>query len=116
MKTSITSIMVVIIASFIGALGPIYLKKGSQKFSLNPIKLIKNKEIMIGFFLYAVATIIFIPALRWGEVSVLYPFVATTYIWVALLSVRFLNEKMSSYKWLGILSIILGVVMIGIGS
>jgi uncharacterized membrane protein len=60
--------------------------------------------------------LLFIPALKGGDLSVLYPFVALAYIWVSLLSVKFLGEKMNKFKWLGIALIIIGVSFIGIGS
>ena len=66
--------------------------------------------------LFVIGTMLFIPALRGGDLSILYPFVSLSYIWVALLSVRFLGEKMNKYKWIGIALIILGVSFIGIGS
>jgi len=59
---------------------------------------------------------IFIPALRGGDLSVLYPFVSLSYIWVMLLSIKMLGEKMTKLKWLGILLIISGVSLIGLGS
>ena len=71
---------------------------------------------MGGVALYGVGTVLFIPALRGGDLSVLYPFVSLNYIWVSLLSVRFLGEKMNRLKWLGVALIILGVSFIGIGS
>jgi uncharacterized membrane protein len=116
MATSLFSIFLVIVATLIGAFGPIYLKRGSGGFTLNLFKLVRNKNIMIGLFLYAVSTVIFVPALKGGEISVLYPFVALTYVWVSLLSVRMLGEKMNSNKWMGIFFIVLGVVLIGFGS
>jgi len=61
-------------------------------------------------------TVLFIPALRGGELSVLYPLVALVYVWVSLLSVRFLGEKMNPMKWLGIALILLGVTLIGLGA
>ena len=36
--------------------------------------------------------------LKGGDLSILYPFVALTYIWVSLLSVKFLGEKMNLIK------------------
>jgi drug/metabolite transporter (DMT)-like permease len=116
MATELWAMGLTILATFVGASGPILLKKGSKKFSLNPLKLIKNYHIVGGFFLYALGTILFIAALRGGELSVLYPLVSVTYIWVAFLSKRFLKEKMNKYKWVGILLIILGVAFIGIGA
>src|SRR3989344_9299657 len=102
MRTEIWAMVLVIIASFVGALGPIYFKKGSKDFGLNISKLMKNYNLMIGVFLYGIATIIFIPALKGGELSVLYPLVSLTYIWVSLLSIKLLGEKMNRLKWIGI--------------
>jgi drug/metabolite transporter (DMT)-like permease len=116
MATQLWAIALVILGTIAGAFGPILLKKGSKKFSLNPIKLLKNYPIVGGFFLYCLGTMLFIAALRGGELSVLYPLVSVTYIWVAFLSKRFLKEKMNKYKWAGILLIILGVAFIGIGA
>ena len=55
-------------------------------------------------------------SLRGGEVSVLYPIIATSYIWVSFLSIFFLNESMNNFKWLGVTSIIAGIILIGYGS
>jgi uncharacterized membrane protein len=117
MATSIWAIVVIIGACIIGSLGAMFLKKATLKISFFNIKsIIFNKELMIGVLFYAVGTVVFIPALKYGELSVLYPFVATTYIWVSLFSIKFLNEKMNRFKWLGIICILIGVSFIGIGS
>ena len=75
-----------------------------------------NYHLFGGVILYALGTIFFIPALKGGDLSVLYPFVALGYIWVSLLSVKFLGEKMNKFKWIGISLIIIGVTFIGLGS
>ncbi len=116
MATELWAVGLVILGTIIGALGPIYLKKGSKNFSLNIVKLITNYNLIAGCFFYGLATIVFIPALRGGELSILYPFVALTYVWVSILSVKMLNEKMNAIKWLGIACILIGVSFIGLGS
>ena len=116
MAAQLWSIALVILATIIGAFGPILLKKASAK-RLSKIKsLVTNYHLFGGVALYAVGTILFIPALKGGDLSVLYPFVALSYIWVSFLSVRFLGEKMNKLKWLGIALIIIGVTFIGVGS
>ncbi|MBD3249564.1 EamA family transporter [Candidatus Woesearchaeota archaeon] len=115
MTTELWSIGLVIFASAIGSLGPIFLKKASANVSFS-VRSLFDKKLIAGIFFYGMATIFFIPALKGGDLSVLYPLVATMYIWVSLLSVNFLNEKMNKFKWIGILSIILGVAFIGLGS
>ena len=116
MPTELWAIGLVITATFVGAFGPILLKKASAKKLSKISSLIKNYHLFGGISLYALGTILFIPALKGGDLSVLYPFVALNYIWVSLLSVKFLGEKMNLMKWIGIATIIIGVSFIGIGS
>ena len=116
MATALWAMGLVLLASLVGSFGPILLKKGSDDFTFNIRKFIRNKPLIGGIFFYGMSTVIFLPALRGGELSILYPLVATSYIWVSLLSVKFLNEKMNTFKWFGITLIIVGVTFIGIGS
>jgi len=116
MTTQLWAVGLVILGTLVGAFGPIFLKRGSANFSIHPLKLLRNKNIVFGCFLYALSSFIFIPALRGGELSVLYPIVSVSYIWVSLLSMKYLNEKMNKEKWLGILLIILGISLIGLAS
>ena len=116
MATQLWAIGLVILASLVGAFGPILLKKASEKKLSKISSLITNYALMGGVLLYAIGTILFIPALKGGDLSILYPFVSLTYVWVSLLSVKFLGEKMNALKWFGITLIILGVSFIGFGS
>jgi len=116
METHLWAIWLVILGTLIGSFGPILLKKAAHRLKLNIKSIITDKYLIGGVVLYGLATIVFIPALKGGELSVLYPFVALSYVWVSLLSVRFLNEKMNALKWIGILLIILGVTFIGLGA
>jgi multidrug transporter EmrE-like cation transporter len=106
----------VIFATIIGSFGPIFLKRSSGEFSLNPFKMIRNINLIIGISFYVLSTVFFIIALKNGELSVLYPFVSTVYIFVSFLSIIMLKEKMNTLKWAGIISIIAGVVFIGLGA
>ena len=116
MGAELWAIGLVIFATVIGSFGPILLKKASKK-KLSSIKsLITNYHLFGGFAFYGMGTILFIPALKGGELSVLYPLVSVTYIFVALFSIKLLNEKMNSLKWIGIVLIIIGVIFIGLGS
>lgn len=115
MATALWAYGLVFLGTIIGAFGPIFLKKGSGKFSLNPIKLIKNYNVIIGCGLYGISTVVFVPALRGGELSTLYPVVSLSYIWVILLSKYLLGEHIGK-KWYGIAAIILGVILVGLGS
>lgn len=114
MPTSLWSIFLAFIVTIIGTAAALFLKFGSETFSFNPLKLIKNYKLQLGFFLYGISSILFVLALKGGELSVLYPLLSIGYIWIVLVSIKFLHEKMTTLKWIGILMIIAGVSLIGI--
>ena len=116
MATELWAIGLVVLATLVGSFGPILLKKASEKKLSKISALMTNYHLFGGVSLYAIGTLLFIPALKGGELSILYPFVALSYVWVSLLSVRFLGEKMNLVKWVGIACIIIGVSLIGVGS
>ena len=116
MATQLWAIGLVVAATLVGAFGPILLKRASAQKLSKISSLITNYNLFGGVALYALGTLLFIPALKGGDLSVLYPFVALSYVWVSLLSVKFLGEKMNKLKWIGILLIIIGVSFIGLGS
>jgi len=113
--TELWSIWLAVLASLTGCFGPILLKKGSGR-RISITGLLTNYYVIFGLLLYVVSSVIFIMALRGGELSVLYPIIALSCVWVSLLSVRFLGENMNYYRWTGNEFIILGVALIGIGS
>lgn len=98
------------IATFIGAFGAILLKKGSKNKSMI------NMKVFWGLFLYGLSTILYIIALKREQLSILYPIVSLNYVWVSVLSVSILKEKMNFWKWFGIAVIMFGVIVIGFGS
>ena len=85
----------VVLATIIGSIGSLYLKKASTNFGFN-LKGIFNFKLLFGIFMYFMATLIFIAALRKGDLNVLYPITSLSYIWVVLLSAKILKEKMKT--------------------
>jgi len=116
MKTQLWAIGLILVATTIGAFGPLFLKKASGILTFKIKSIFTNKNLFLGLLFYAIGTVLFIPALKGGELSVLYPFVALVYVWVSLLSMKFLGEKMNKFKWIGIALIIFGVSLIGLGA
>ncbi|MBU0457445.1 MAG: EamA family transporter [Nanoarchaeota archaeon] len=117
MKTQLWAIGLIIIAGLIGSFGPIYLKRGSELIKPNNKSTIyKNWFLIIGIIIYGLATLISLPALKYGELSVLYPFIGLSYVWVCLFSSFMLKEKMTFLKWIGIFTIIVGISFIGMSA
>jgi uncharacterized membrane protein len=113
--TSIFSILLVLVGCVAGAYGGIMLKKGASRFRLSIKGTLKNKNLVIGILIYGLGTITYIIALRGAELSIIYPLVSTTYIWIAVFSQKILGEKMNAIKWAGIMLILAGVSLIGLG-
>lgn len=113
METQIWAVMLVLIGGLIGAFSPTFLKKGADLIDIRDIfSIIKNKNLILGVLFFVTGFAIFIPALKGGNLSVLYPLVGISYIWVCIIATIMLKEKMTSMKWLGILIIITGVALI----
>ncbi|MGB9748372.1 MAG: EamA family transporter [Candidatus Woesearchaeota archaeon] len=108
---AIIPISLVIIATMMGAFGSLFLKFGSKK-KTGLRELLRNYELIIGFLLYGSSTIPFIAALKFGELSYVYPLTALSYVWVTLISKKYLNEKITANKIFGIVLIIIGVILI----
>lgn len=116
MTTPLSSVVLVVFATIIGAFGALALKYGANKLTRKNKWTFLNVRLLLGVFLYGVSSIFFLIGLKNGELSVLYPLTSLSYIWISLLSIKMLNEKMNFYKWLGITAILVGVTLIGVGS
>ena len=116
MATKLWSILLVLFTTLLTSSAQLLWKRGSATLTFDILSIITNYYIIGGILLYIVGGTLIIISFRGGEVSVLYPIIATSYIWVSLLSVRFLGEIMNVFKWLGIMAIISGIVLIGFGS
>ena len=77
--------------------------------------LMTNMPLWFGLALYGVSTGLLILALRDGELSLLYPVISLTYVWVTIMSVVAFHEKLTFYKIAGISVICLGVTLLGKG-
>ena len=112
--TQLLSVILVLIGCVAGAYGGILLKKGADTLKFRFWSLVRNKYLIWGVLIYGFGTITYILALRGGELSILYPLISTTYVWIAIMSQKILGEKMNKFKWLGIFLILIGVSLIGL--
>lgn len=102
------SLIIAGFCAFLGALGQLFFKLGSGGIS-SGIFLLLNWQIILGVLLYAIATILLILMLKKAELSLLYPVIATSYIWVAFFSLFLVRETLHIQNWIGILLIVGGV-------
>ena len=77
--------------------------------------MVLNPALLAGFSMYGVSMVLLVLALRHGELSLLYPMFAMTYVWVTILSVLVFHESMNVFKLAGIAIIIGGIAVLGRG-
>ncbi len=117
MKTEWWAVAMVLLVTLFTSSAQILYKIGVGEIDFsNLVKLLTNYPLILGFLLYFIGAGMLILALRGGELSILYPLVALSYVWVSIMSMVFLGETMNFFKWSGVAVIILGMFFIGKGS
>ena len=112
MTTPVWSILLVALTGSLAAVAQVLLKIGTRSISSTLSSWVFNEHLLGGLALYGVGFILMVSALRHGNVSILYPVLATSYIWVALLSTFFLSEPFPLVRWIGVALIIGGIGVI----
>ena len=106
------TLILIIVLTLCSATGTLFLKFSSNQLKEDVKKLYYNFHFWMGLFLYVFASIIFLFALESQDLSTLYPLTSLSYVWVSLLSMKFLGESMTKNKWSGISFIFLGIILI----
>jgi multidrug transporter EmrE-like cation transporter len=107
------SFLLVFSCTILGAAAQLLIKTGMNHFSPHLLALVTNIPLIAGYSLYGINTLMMVLALKNGEMSLLYPIIALTYVWTTLASYTLLGEPSNIYKNVGIATIVLGVAVMG---
>jgi len=77
------------------------------------LALLGNYQLLLGYTAHSCNALLLILALRDGELSLLFPIISLSYVWVALLSMYFFHDQMNLWKGVGIALVIGGVALLG---
>lgn len=111
------AIVLVLISTFITSGGQIFLKTGANSLSWDILEQLTNFPLLIGWGLYIIGAIMLVVALKYGDLSLLYPIYSLNFVWVSIMSPYFFEtDSMNTIKWIGVVVIVLGVSCVGIGS
>lgn len=105
-------ILIIIMTALTSSAQVCYKLASDPATHLSLISVLLDPWLWLGLALYGVGFILLNIAFHGGEVSVLYPIIATSYIWVAIISYYFFGEVLHTLKVLGILAIVIGVALI----
>ncbi len=100
------------LAAFIGSIGQLEFKQGANNLQFDIKLLLTNYHLIAGIVVYSVSTVFYVYALNKENLSILYPIIATSYIWTLLFSKVFLKEPVGLTSWAGVFFILLGVALI----
>lgn len=103
-----------ILASLIAAPGPLFIKRASAKVKMNVMSFF-NLDLFFGACFYGVGTLITLIALSMGALSVIGPIFSLVYVWVTLISIKFLKERVTTRHVLGIVLVVIGIALVGSG-
>ena len=126
MKTKPWAMGLVFLSTLSTAIGQLLIKLGLNGLELSmfynlsnvPSLLPQVLTVLVGYGLYGMSAGALIYALKYGELSVLYPIYAMNFIWVAI-AIPYVfpgSDSMNLLKWAGVLSIVAGVILVGVGS
>jgi len=111
------SVGLVFLCTFFGVAAQYLIKSGaSQLHTSSVLDMIRIPSLVAGYSLYGISTALLILALRDGELSLLYPVISLTYVWVTVLSILVFKESVNAAKLCGVATICLGVTLLGTGS
>jgi len=110
------AIILAIVCTIFTSAGQILWKMGLTGFSESNIWSLLNLPFILGFATYGLGAVLMLLAFKYGDLSLVYPFIAASYVWVLLLSWYLFGDTLNAWKWAGVVVIIVSVSLLGYGS
>lgn len=121
-KSFVVSMVIVVIGT---SLGDVLLKRGMNMIHLpstpspstilySALEILTNGWVVSGILLMITQFIAFTRALRLAPYSLVIPLRASAYIFTAFLAVYILHEHVKPMRWVAILIVLFGVVIVGV--
>ena len=113
-QTPLSSILCFLVAALVGALGQFLYKAGADRATGGPLSYVLNVRIAGGVACYVAVMVLFVAAFRrGGQLSVLYPIYATTFVWAALIAWGAYGEPIRPVNLLGMGLLVAGMFLMG---
>jgi len=114
------ALVLLFIAISLGASGQILMKRGLNALGERPAagrvlrSLVSNWFVLGGFACYGVSSVLYLLALSRLDLSYAYPMVALSYVMVAVLAWRLLDEPIPPLRVAGLVLVMLGVLVLAL--
>lgn len=116
MATQAWAVAATLAATALSALAAFLLKRGAAETRLALPGFRVSGKVLGAVALYLLASALFLAALTGAQLSLVLPLTTLEYVWIVLLARRRLGEQLGAAKIFGIGCIILGVILVGLGS
>ena len=114
MATPTSSIACFLAASVLGALGQFLYKSGADRATEGILSYLWNTRILGGVACYVAVMVLFVAAFkRGGELTVLYPVYASTFVWASLIALWAFGTPIKPVNVLGMACLIAGMYFMG---
>ena len=115
MKTPLTSIACFLVAALLGAAGQYLYKTGADAATGGAASFLLNWRIIAGVGCYVAVMVLFVAAFKQGgEMSVLYPLYASTFIWGALIARFAFGTPITTANIAGMALLVAGMFLMGL--
>ena len=114
--TPLVSVACFLVAALLGAVGQFLYKTGADASDGTTAGYLLNIRLLIGVMCYFAVMVLFVAAFEYGgQIGVLYPIYATTFIWAALISWVAFGNPITALNVSGMLLLIVSIGMICAG-
>ncbi|MDE1761806.1 MAG: EamA family transporter [Candidatus Micrarchaeota archaeon] len=103
-----------LISAMLAAFAQYLFKRSIKEFHLDRkgiISVFENREVLLAIIIYIIALAVYLQALRYGELSFVYPIFASVFVFVMIISKYKLKEPVGIARIAGTLLIILGIAL-----
>lgn len=104
-------IIVFIISVFVSSVSQIMLKKSANRVYENKLREYLNLTVIVAYGFFFLSSLLTVLAYKNVPLSLGPILESSGYIWVSLLGLIILKEKINKQKWLGLFLIVLGIVV-----
>jgi multidrug transporter EmrE-like cation transporter len=114
MQTPLLSIVLFILAAFLGAVGQYLYKSGADAATGGIASYLLNARLLGGVVCYVAVMVLFVAAFKkGGSLTVLYPIYASTFIWAAIIARFAYHTPVLAVNMAGMLLLVAGMYLMG---
>ena len=109
-------ILLTLLAALVSSLAQLIFKRSVTKIDnfRHLMAHARNRGVLLGFVGYITAFALYLVALSGGELSIVYPVFASSFIFVTLISARVLRERITAVRAAGVLLVFIGIAIVAV--